>query len=307
METLAVVEVLGRRGEVIAREKIHSLPATIGRGFDSDIILDDEFVAPRHLQLDAADDGGFRVSDLGSVNGFSVFGGASGKSPGGAVVLPGQTIRFGHSQIRIWRPDSPVAPELPVLRTAARSWVEFIAWFSAAIGLAAAYGWIEATGSGRDGTIAYVMMVTAVAILGWSGLWWISGRHSQKGDAFLAHAAIAGGMVCLVVLGDLLANSLAVAFGLFNAPWTAMPDFMLFAAISFSVYRHLRLVSLKHKWVLGGLASLLVAALILPMAYVNKEERREKLGAIEMPSTLKPPWVRVVGGVSPEGVFEKLE
>lgn len=67
METLAVVEVLGRRGEVVAREKIHSLPATIGRGFDSDVILDDEFVAPHHLQLEAADDGGFRVSDLGTV------------------------------------------------------------------------------------------------------------------------------------------------------------------------------------------------------------------------------------------------
>ena len=57
METLAVVEVLGRRGEVVAREKIRSLPASIGRGFDNDVILDDEFVAPRHLQLDAADDG----------------------------------------------------------------------------------------------------------------------------------------------------------------------------------------------------------------------------------------------------------
>lgn len=304
METLAVVEVLGRRGEVVAREKIHSLPATIGRGFDSDIILDDEFVAPRHLQLETADDGGFRVSDLGTVNRFSVVGGPSGKSDGAANVSPGQTIRLGHSQIRIWRPDSPVTPELPVLRTAARSWIEFIVWVSAALGIVTLYSWIGATGTGRDGTVTYATMMTAIAMLGWSGLWWISSRQPHKGDTFLAHAAIAGGMVCLVALGEFSVNSLAFAFDLYNSPWDEMNDFMLWAAISFSVYRHLRLVSRKRKAILGALACLFVLALILPMRYANTEQNREKLGELEIPSSLRPPWMRVADGVSPEKFFE---
>jgi hypothetical protein len=304
METLAVVEILGRRGEVVAREKINSLPASIGRGFDCDIILDDEFVAPRHLHIDVAEDGGFRVSDLGTVNRFSVVGGPSGKSNGAASVSPGQTIRLGHSQIRIWRPDSPVAPELAVLRTAARSWIEFIVWVSAAIGIVALYSWVGATGTGRDGTITYATMMTAVAMLGWSGLWWISSRHAHKGDTFLAHTAIAGGMVCLVLLGDLMANSLAFAFDLYNSPWNVMADFTLWAALSFSVYRHLRLVSRKRKWLLGTLACFFVAALLIPMDYANKEQNREKLGELEIPSSLRPSWMRVVDGVSPEKFFE---
>ena len=304
METLAVVEVLGRRGEVVAREKIHSLPATIGRGFDSDVILDDEFVAPHHLQLEAAGDGGFRVSDLGTVNGFSVLGGPLGKSDAAASVLPGQTIRLGHSQIRIWRPDSPVAPELPALMTAARSWIEFFVWVSAGLGAVAFYSWIGATGTGREGTVINAAMMAAVAMLGWSGLWWVSSRHVNKGDTFLAHAAIAGGMIVLAVLGDLIANSLAFAFDLYNSPWNYMDDFTLMAAISFSVYRHLRLVSRKRQWVLGVLACLFVAALMLPMDYASNEQSREKLGELEIPIPLRPPWMRVADGVSPEKFFE---
>lgn len=304
METLAVVEVLGRRGEVIAREKIHSLPATIGRGFDSDVILDDEFVAPHHLQLEAAADGGFRVSDLGTVNGFSVLSAASGKSDAAASVLPGQTIRLGHSQIRVWRPDSRVAPELPALRTAARSWIEFFVWVSAGLGAVALYSWIGATGSGREGTVINAAMMAAVAMLGWSGLWWVSSRHVNKGDTFFAHAAIAGGMIVLAVLGDLIANSLAFAFDLYNSLWNYMDDFTLMAAISFSVYRHLRLVSRKRQWVLGVLACLFVAALMLPMDYASIEQNREKLGELDIPPSLRLPWVRIVDGVSPEKFFE---
>ena len=304
METLAVVEVLGRRGEVVAREKIHSLPATIGRGFDSDVILDDEFVAPHHLQLEAADDGGFRVSDLGTVNGFSVLGGASGKSDAAASVLPGQTIRLGHSQIRVWRPDSQVAPELPALRTAARSWIEFFVWVSAGLGAVAFYSWIGATGSGRDGTIIFAAMSAAVVMFGWSGLWWISSRNAHKGDTFLAHAAIAGGMVCLVALSDFMDNSLAFAFDLYSSTGSNNGGFMVFAAISFSVYRHLRLVSRKRKWMLGVLSCLSVAALLLLIGYASGEQNREKLGELEIPSSLRLPWMRVVDGVSPEKFFE---
>ena len=53
MEPLAVVEVLGRRGEVVAREKIHSLPATIGRGFDSDVTIA-RLGPPRRFNSNAA-------------------------------------------------------------------------------------------------------------------------------------------------------------------------------------------------------------------------------------------------------------
>ena len=304
METLAVVEVLGRRGEVVAREKIHSLPATIGRGFDSDVILDDEFVAPHHLQLEAADDGGFRVSDLGTVNGFSVLGGPLRKSDAAASVLPGQTIRLGHSQIRVWRPDSRMAPELPALRTAARSWIEFFVWVSAGLGAVALYSWVGATGSGRGGTIIFAAMSATVVMLGWSGLWWISSRNAHKGDTFLAHAAIAGGMVCLVALSDFMDNSLAFVFDLHSSTGGNSGGLMVVAAISFSVYRHLRLVSRKRKWVLGVLACLFVVALMFLIGYASNEQSREKLGEMEIPSSLRLPWMRVVDGVSPEKFFE---
>ena len=38
MEALAIIEVLGRNGEIRHRERLFALPAIIGRGFDADLM-----------------------------------------------------------------------------------------------------------------------------------------------------------------------------------------------------------------------------------------------------------------------------
>jgi hypothetical protein len=66
-----VIEVLARDGEVLTRHRIERLPATIGRALDNDVIVDDPFVAPLHLVLEARGEGPAQVvaRDAGSRNG----------------------------------------------------------------------------------------------------------------------------------------------------------------------------------------------------------------------------------------------
>ena len=301
MEALAVVEVLGRRGEVVSRHRIQAFPAVIGRAYDADVILDDEFVAPHHLRIDASSDAGFHIGCLDERHGFSLpKRGRQRSASGEEIVAPGETIRFGHTQIRVWRPDSPVAPAISEKGVASRPRLESLLWVAAAFGSVAFYAWVDTAGPSRDGSISLALMVTAGFILGWGGIWWMCSRHQQHGDTFIAHAGVAACLISLAMLGDYAVNTLIFAFNIYSWPWSDLNDFVLWLTVSYCIYRHLRLISRKRRWVLGAMSALFVAALILPVRYTLSEYGRENVGEMQIPSSLRPPWMRVTAGVTPE-------
>ncbi|MFZ4534913.1 FHA domain-containing protein [Propionivibrio sp.] len=301
MEALAVVEVLGRHGEILHRERLFSLPAIIGRGFDADLMLDDPHVAAHHLRLEASDKGGFVLTDLETHNGFSVPAHPIGPLLATTEISAGETIRLGHSQIRIWRPDSTVSPEVPT-RNAwnPRGWLSSAAWIVTALILIGAFAWIEATGANRDGAVSMCIMVTGILMAVWSGLWWVASRSSHRPDAYLAHLAVAGRMVCLVILGQIATSTMFFVFDLHRYGLDQVSNIVLGGCLAYGGYRHLRLVSRKPRRVLGTMSIALVAALLVPANYISNQYDLDKRGLLDIPSTLRPPWMRVSEGVSPE-------
>lgn len=69
METIAVVEELDRHGDVVRRRMVSRLPTRVGRGYASDIMVDDPYVAALHLEIRLDADGALEVADMGSLNG----------------------------------------------------------------------------------------------------------------------------------------------------------------------------------------------------------------------------------------------
>jgi pSer/pThr/pTyr-binding forkhead associated (FHA) protein len=65
------VEILSRHRDVVNRVRIAGEEATIGRGYDNDVIVDDPYVAARHLRVSRDEAGQLVAKDLGSVNGIS--------------------------------------------------------------------------------------------------------------------------------------------------------------------------------------------------------------------------------------------
>ncbi|MCA1245035.1 FHA domain-containing protein [Massilia sp. MS-15] len=102
------VEILARNGEVLHRHRAHSLPIRVGRAYDNDFILDDEYAAAHHAVIEAGPDGALLMRDLGTRNGLN-----QGRKRVQQIELGGDTVvRMGHTSLRVRPADFPVPAEL---------------------------------------------------------------------------------------------------------------------------------------------------------------------------------------------------
>ena len=69
------VEVIDRRGRVLSRSRVETLPFRIGRAYDADLILDDPHVSPLHAVVERDAEGRLRLRDADSRNGIALEGG----------------------------------------------------------------------------------------------------------------------------------------------------------------------------------------------------------------------------------------
>jgi pSer/pThr/pTyr-binding forkhead associated (FHA) protein len=101
-----IIEEISRGQKLIRRHKLNKNTISIGRGYQSDIILSDPHVCPEHLQL-MHNGEHWVIQDSGSINGSFL---ADGKTElGEHIVNSGDVISFGKSQIRLVFPNHPVA------------------------------------------------------------------------------------------------------------------------------------------------------------------------------------------------------
>ncbi|MDD9942446.1 MAG: FHA domain-containing protein [Myxococcales bacterium] len=188
METLVFVEVM-RHAQVHYRVAIDALPATIGRAYDNQVIIDDPFVAPNHARLEQGPDG-----ELLLVDAASDFEG----EPRSVVISPrdGLTCSLGHTQIRIRTPAFMVPPmrrqrvlRLGIDRLLARpghAWGVLL--LSALVLLMRSY-----LSSTDDFVRSRFGVITAAAavVLVWSGLWAFGTRLVSHRFRYLGHLTAA--------------------------------------------------------------------------------------------------------------------
>lgn len=102
------IELLGRGGDVLQRQRFDSLPISLGRGYDNDVILDDAHAGAHHAVIEADDNGAPVLRDLGSRNGTI----SNGKRHASVALDNDAVIRLGHTRMRLRAADFAVAPEL---------------------------------------------------------------------------------------------------------------------------------------------------------------------------------------------------
>jgi FHA domain len=301
MEALAVVEILGRNGEILRRERLFSLPALIGRGFEADLMFDDPYIAASHLRLDAHEDNGFTLTDLGTINGFSIPARSNLRQGTTVHIEAGETIRLGHTQIRIWRSDSPVVPEvLDRSPSDTRGWITFVAWLLVAPGLMALLMWVGATGPGRYGAVSLEFLSWAAAVLIWSGLWWVASRSSHHITTYIAHGSVGASTLAIIFLGLFTLDTIFFVYDLSESSHRVFSGAVLGACLALGLYRHLRLVSRKSKQMVLSVSVAVAFALIVPLYYTLEQNDLDKIGLMDIPSQLRLPWMRIAHGVLPE-------
>ncbi len=82
--------------------------ATVGRGADCDLVLDDDSVSRHHAELVRDDRGLYRLRDLGSANGTFIDG---RPAEPGELIPEGAKLRFGDVELLFWKPPPARTPQ----------------------------------------------------------------------------------------------------------------------------------------------------------------------------------------------------
>ncbi|MBX9965417.1 MAG: FHA domain-containing protein [Burkholderiales bacterium] len=297
MDQLIHVEVLSRTGDVAQRVPLASLPATIGRAYDNDVIIDDPFVAPHHLRIERLDDGNLHVVDLGSRNGLHLT--HPKRRVAEATIGGDERVRIGHTVLRFRNRDWPVPAEESDL--SAEGWRSplvtalALAAYLALLGLHTYSATIEDFQPARLlAGLPFALLVPAV----WSGIWAAIGRLASGRASFFGHCTIilTGATTAFVV--EPLLKLAAFAFSL---PALAAESVIAIAFIIGAVlFGHLRLVSrLRPPILIAGSAAVVILA--VTATQINSWlESRDDVNQISTMNNLYPPFLRVAPGETPE-------
>ena len=198
-DAVAVVEVLGRDGEVHARTRVAGAAITIGRAYDNDVILDDPYVAACHVRI-AFGPNGWVAHDAGSRNGLRDAAGA--RVP--TLALGDDTMfRVGRTWLRLRTRAHPVPAErIDRGITAFERWIVPATALGALAGFALYEAWVAApTPRSTQAYLIGPLSIVAAALM-WAGIWAALCRLFSGHARFLAQLSVGSlGLVALSLLG----------------------------------------------------------------------------------------------------------
>ncbi len=294
-----IVEVLERRG-VRQRVRLRSFPATIGRGLENDVILDDRYVDPLHARLEWDGSGTLLIVDQQSRNG--TFDAHSGQRLVRYPLRSGAEIRLGRTLLRFLDESHPVEAALPDAPRAGR--VAPIEAPLTAIAICATTGALM----GINNYLGKTSRVTLASLLGdalmmllvvvvWAGAWALVNRLTQHRFRFLEHFAIA----CLALTSFTISSAIFEYLRFFfpgGFGWEILAGAVALGIAVASLAAHLARASGMGHWprllwsagVIGGLAGII--------ALSGHKDQVDYSGHLES-TPLKPIGARWIPSVAP--------
>ncbi|EKU82642.1 FHA domain-containing protein [Massilia timonae] len=277
------IETLARNGEVLHRHRVAALPIRMGRAYDNDFIVDDDYAAAHHAVVEAGPDGRLRLRDLGSRNGIV----HKSRRIKDELALDGDTVvRMGHTSLRIRGAAQRVAPEM-VDRTM-HGWEGMLpggAGIVLAVLAALLVAWLTDASNDLE---RYALFPAAASGIGlaWAGLWAFGNRLFGRRARLGRHLFIYGCALAALVGLRLLASVVAYAWSL---EWlTAYASHAAVATVAVAVYFHLATVTPQYRRRLRlacGALALLVSSLILAG---NMQRHGRTADELYMPVLLPP-------------------
>jgi hypothetical protein len=284
------VEILSRQREVTARFRIGGPEAHIGRGYDNDVIVDDPYVAARHLRVFHDEAGQLIAEDLDSTNGSFVDGSSSRVA---RIVVDGvDPIRIGQTYLRVRGSGHAVEPErvAPLERRIAP--VAAVATLGAALlGLSALQVWLAQTSELRASSYLTPLLSVAAAVFTWAGIWALMSRIFSGRSRFLRNL--------LVTLSGVLVFSLYYEFARVSAfalNWATASTYQYVATwliLAVVCFLHLREVGPTRLKLKGAF----VTALLITAIAVHTMQRSEAFSDYGRQYTthqLMPPALRAI-------------
>lgn len=281
------VETLARNGDVLHRHQVSALPIRLGRGYDNDYIIDDDYVAPRHAVIDANEAGELVLHDLGTRNGVV----HAGKRMTDLPITGDTVIRLGHTTLRVRGAHFPVPAEL-VDRTM-HGWEGVLPGLAGMllIGFFAVFTtWLNDTQSFRLVRYLQALAFGVAGGLVWGGVWAFAnrlfGRHARLGR----HLFILGCALVALMAYKIVAGTVAYAFSI--EPITRFGSHVAILFAAGMVYFHLRTVKPQNARRFATTA-LILAILGSGLTLISNEQRTGRLGDELYMALVLPPAIRV--------------
>ncbi|MGQ0715271.1 MAG: FHA domain-containing protein [Gemmatimonadaceae bacterium] len=290
MADQVIVEILDPRGGVRSRARLERFPAGIGRSFTNDVILDDPYACPEHLQLVREEDGTLVVVDTGSMNGTTEVGHRQNLAR--VIVRPGLQLRVGRTQIRFRDPTQPVAATVPdkgVNADTPRLGRPIIAIAVSIVTLAlyTLLGWLSTYERTTIEQQAFTGLGVLLLIVLWAGIWSLASRVVIHRFNFLAH----------LTLASLAVIATSALTGLDGWTTVVLPNSGLNEVLFFGVMvplsvgliaGHLGLASRMSRAARVKASALVLTGLGALAALATYAEREEFTTSLEYPSAIRP-------------------
>jgi hypothetical protein len=291
------VEILSRHRDVLARYRCDGDEIRIGRGYGNDVVVDDPFVAARHLRVFRAEDGRLVAEDLGSANGLYRDDEAR-REP--RIVVDGDVpLRIGRTHLRIREAGYAVAGERTFV-AGGSSWQQPLALAAALIGLELLSLWLSETAEPKATRYLLPVLLLVVLVLAWTSAWAVLSRIFSGQARFERHLVIALAMLLVFSVYSELTDA-----GAFALSWRVLADYayvgawLLFAALCFL---HLREIGARHLRLKAGVVAALAAAVIGAQTLAQSEVRGWAVQQSYL-RDLKPPMLRIAPAQSDAAFF----
>ncbi len=310
MEEMIVLEVLEKSGRVRERIRLSSFPVTVGRAYDNNIILDDEYVSPRHLSIERDEQGALRAVDLNSENGLYQI--PSLKRIDALPIAADNQLLVGSTHIRIRRPDFAVAPTALANRrrrsaqnTLASGWLFVPILLTAAV-ILFMEKYFETFQKIKYQELILETFSPFPVLMIWSGIWAFVGRLLGHRAAFFAHA----NMVLLAMLSvfglDWFTDYYSFAFSaVTSTKW--IEALALAVAGGVLLYGHLRLATQLRRTRVAMTSCVVVGSLLSIILFSSHVKEAQFNRSLSYPPVLKPASSIAGRPLSPEAFFSKAQ
>ena len=285
---------LDRDGRARVALPVRRWPITVGRAVTCDVVLDDPYVAPRHVTVSESE-GRLHAIAGESINGVWL---KTRRAVAGEriALAAGDVIQIGGTRLRIRRAVDALPAErrwVPEAsgraRTVAFLTLLFVAWSAAA-------QWLESDPGGRATEYLPALIGGPIVVAVWAAFWSVGSKLIRHRFDFWSHARIA-----LLATLAMAAAGLALPIFAFAAGWSWPSRIgpIVVSAIGWgAVAGHIgRLLPGRPRALAAVMASLFVAG--LGLYAVHHYDTQDRVFPELYVATLAPPALRLAPAVPP--------